>query len=98
MNQTELIPTCRFAVKSEDSGILCHCAQVKEATVHRAVQEGVVDSVESVMAETGAGTGCRACHCRINRVLSGLPAQCGGRFDRCHGCGCISALCACEAA
>lgn len=67
-------------------------------TVHEAVQSRLVQSVEEVMKETGAGTGCGACRCRINRVLEGLPAACGGRFDLCGGCGCISAICQCEAA
>lgn len=93
-----LIPTCRFAAGGASGGVLCHCTGVEEATVHEAVQSRLVQSVEEVMKETGAGTGCGACRCRINRVLEGLPAACGGRFDLCGGCGCISAICQCEAA
>ncbi|MDF1825519.1 MAG: (2Fe-2S)-binding protein [Verrucomicrobiales bacterium] len=93
-----LIPTCRFAAAGETGGVLCHCTGVKEAAVHELVQAGSVESVQEVMHQTGAGTGCGACRCRINRVLDGLPAACGGRFDLCGGCGCVSAICQCEAA
>ncbi len=92
------VSTCRFAAATENEGFLCHCAKVQESEVSSAVANGVVDTVEGVMAVTGAGTGCRACHCRIQRVLNGLPAKCGGRFDWCHMCGCIGAICRCEAA
>lgn len=91
------LPTCRFRQPGAEAGPLCHCTGVSEATVQAAVVAGV-DSLIGVMTETGAGTGCRACHCRINRVLQGLPAKCGGRFDLCQQCGCIGAICRCEAA
>ena len=92
------VATCRFAPAAEGEVFLCHCARVAESVVSSAVTLGEVTSVEEVMEVTGAGTGCRACHCRIQRVLSGLPAKCGGRFDWCHQCGCIGAICRCEAA
>jgi len=92
------VPTCRFAIATEEGGLLCHCAGVAEATVREAVATGIAVTVGDVMETTGAGTGCRACHCRIQRVLGGLPAKCGGRFDWCHQCGCIGAICRCEAA
>ncbi|MEM7603338.1 MAG: (2Fe-2S)-binding protein [Verrucomicrobiota bacterium] len=95
---TSLIPTCRFAAAGEIEGVLCHCTGVREAAVHELVQTKDVKTVEEVMHKTGAGTGCGACRCRINRVLDGLPAACGGRFDLCSGCGCISAVCQCDAA
>lgn len=93
-----LIPTCRFAAAGEVGGVLCHCTGVGEAAVHEMVKTDGVKTVAEVMEKTGAGTGCGACHCRISRVLEGLPAKCGGRFDLCGGCGCISAICQCEAA
>lgn len=95
---SSFVPTCRFAAKGETEGVLCHCTGVDESAVHSMVQTEAVKSVEEVMEKTGAGTGCGACHCRINRVLDGLPAKCGGRFDYCHGCGCIASMCDCEAA
>lgn len=104
------VPSCRFVPASgvpasgvpatgvPAGAILCHCAQVSEATVREAVESGLASTVAEVMETTGAGTGCRSCHCRIERVLRGLPAICGGRFDWCHQCRCIGAICACEAA
>ncbi|MCB1203840.1 MAG: (2Fe-2S)-binding protein [Verrucomicrobiae bacterium] len=89
---------CRFASKEGKDGPLCHCTGVSEAAVRGAIDFRGVSSVEEVVATTGAGSGCRACHCRIQRVLNGLPAQCGGRFDWCHECSCIRAVCRCEAA
>lgn len=91
-------PTCRFAAPGATVGLLCHCAQVSEAEVRDSIDSGRATNVSEVMDCTGAGTGCRACHCRIQRVLGGLPASCGGRFDWCHHCGCINAICRCEAA
>jgi bacterioferritin-associated ferredoxin len=89
------VATCRYAALASRDGVLCHCAGVAELEVHDAVQRLGAGSVEEVGETTGAGTGCRACHCRIRRVLSGLPATCGGRFDWCSACGCVGALCAC---
>ncbi len=100
MNPTAAIavPTCRFASPGESGELLCPCVAVSETTVRIAVEGGLAASLSEVMEATGAGTGCRACHCRIQRVLGGLPAKCGGRFDWCHQCGCIGAICRCEAA
>ncbi len=89
---------CRFAVTGRSEGYLCHCARVTEAVVRAVVVSGEAAAIEEVVEKTGAGSGCRACHCRIQRVLGGLPAQCGGRFDQCHECGCIAAICRCAAA
>jgi bacterioferritin-associated ferredoxin len=92
-------PACRFASsEAGQAGLLCRCAGVSEERVHAVVARGLATTVVEVMATTDAGTGCRACHCRIQRVLSGLPASCGGRFDWCHACGCLNAVCRCEAA
>ncbi len=90
--------TCRFATASDDGGLLCHCAGVAESAVRAEVEQKGLNTVPEIIEATGAGSGCRACHCRIQRVISGLPARCGGRFDQCHQCGCIAVLCRCEAA
>jgi len=86
---------CRFAPGSDAGAWLCHCAKVAEAVVIDAVQSGLASTVGEVTALTEAGSGCRACHCRIQRVLAGLPAVCGGRFDLCNSCGCANAVCRC---
>jgi len=85
------------SLKVEDR-VLCHCESVTESTVRGAVESGDATSLKTVVECTGAGSGCRACHCRIHRVLMGLPAQCGGRFDLCGSCGCAGAICKCDAA
>lgn len=90
--------TCRFATEVRDGGLLCHCAGVAEATVRAEVEQRGLSSVADITEATGAGSGCRACHCRIQRVINGLPARCGGRFDQCHQCGCVAVLCRCDAA
>lgn len=77
---------------------MCHCAKVAESTVYEVINKGGVKTIEAVTRETGAGSGCGACHCRINRVLQGLPAKCGGSFEYCHGCGAIAAICSCGTA
>lgn len=93
-----VLPTiCRFAPGSDTGPWLCHCARVTEAVVIDAVGSGLAETVAEVTALTEAGSGCRACHCRIQRVLAGLPAVCGGRFDLCHSCGCANAVCRCSA-
>ncbi|MEX2580978.1 MAG: (2Fe-2S)-binding protein [Verrucomicrobiales bacterium] len=99
MNQTSPSPIdpCRF-VPAVPHEVLCHCAQVAESVVQAAVHEEGANSLEEVAEATGAGSGCRACHCRIQRVLLGLPAKCGGRFDMCGSCGCAGAICRCTAA
>jgi len=97
-NAATTASACRFAAPGAPVGLLCHCAQVSEAEVRESVENGRAASVAEVMETTGAGTGCRACHCRIQRVLGGLPASCEGRFDWCHQCGCLNAICRCEAA
>lgn len=90
-----IVPPCHFASAKPAGDYLCHCAKVTEGEVRSAMAFGMVKTLEQVMAVTGAGTGCRACHCRIQRVLQGLPAKCGGRFDLCGQCGCIGAICHC---
>ncbi|MBP84598.1 MAG: hypothetical protein CMO61_12200 [Verrucomicrobiales bacterium] len=90
-----LKPTCRFATTTGKGEHLCHCAKVSESTVYEVISKGGVKSVEAIIRQTGAGSGCGACHCRINRLLQGLPAKCGGSFEYCHGCGAIAAICSC---
>lgn len=77
--------------------VICDCFQVTEAEIHEAVERTGVETVGQVMEETMAGTGCGGCQCRIKRILSGLPAQCGP-CALCPGCGFIRNLCHCRAA
>lgn len=89
---------CRFAPEtSESDPVVCQCKSVTESRIRAAVDDGAKD-IRGVAIKTGACTGCTACSCRVNRVIMGLPAKCGGRFDLCDGCGCAAVICECEAA
>ena len=76
---------------------VCHCYQVTETELRSAIEETGVTSVEGISLRTRAGTGCKSCHCKLNRMLCGLSPNCG-RFGLCSQCGCVEALCVCSAA
>ncbi|HCQ38037.1 MAG TPA: hypothetical protein DIV39_02685 [Verrucomicrobiales bacterium] len=77
--------------------LVCHCHGVTEGDIRVAIAETGASSVEEVSIRTRAGTGCRACRCKLSRILSGLPADCG-RFGLCQHCGFAEVLCACSRA
>ncbi len=62
-----------------------------------AIDEGDAQLVEEVSRLTSAGAGCGSCQCRIQRLLTGLPAE-SGPCAQCPGCGSIRTLCECHAA
>lgn len=68
-------PSSLTEEKSET--LICHCFQVTESAVKHAIRLFQPTEVEEVMGITNAGGGCRACHCRISRLLEGRPAECG---------------------
>jgi bacterioferritin-associated ferredoxin len=76
--------------------VICFCERITELEIRTAIVVGKAASVDEVAQKTRAGTACRACHCRIHRMLDGKPAKCGGPCGWCEGCGCIAALCACQ--
>ena len=76
---------------------VCHCYRVTETELRSAIEETGVTSIEEISLRTRAGTGCKSCHCKLNRMLCGLSPNCG-RFGLCGQCGCVEALCACNAA
>ncbi|MBM49843.1 MAG: hypothetical protein CMP27_08425 [Roseibacillus sp.] len=82
--------------QSQDS-VVCHCHGVTEVDLRLVIRETGASSVEEVSSRTKAGTGCGACRCKLNRVLSGLPADCG-RFGLCQQCGFANVLCTCSVA
>jgi len=89
---------CRFDPEPLVDQTVCHCFEVKESTLRQAIDHHGAKSVEEITDRTGAGDGCTACHCRLLRMLAGLPAKCSGRFDLCGQCGCLAVNCECEAA
>jgi len=49
--------------------IVCHCLQVAESTVLEAAERCPFRSLAEIGRETGAGTGCTACHRRLRRLV-----------------------------
>ena len=77
--------------------LICHCFQVTASAIRQAIDEGDAARVEEVSRLTAAGSGCGSCKCRIERLLAGLPAECGP-CAFCPGCGSVRTLCDCHAA
>ncbi len=49
--------------------IVCHCLQVAESTVREAAAVCPFRTLAEIGRETGAGTGCTACHRRLRRLM-----------------------------
>jgi bacterioferritin-associated ferredoxin len=49
--------------------IVCRCLEVSESTVADAVAIYGLSTVKEVCRETGAGSGCTACHARLRELL-----------------------------
>ena len=77
--------------------LICHCYQVKASTILEAINEGDAETISEVTRQTCAGSGCGSCQCRIQRLLAGLPAECGP-CALCPGCLHVKTLCHCQAA
>ncbi|MDG2214593.1 MAG: (2Fe-2S)-binding protein [Verrucomicrobiota bacterium] len=82
--------------KSVDT-LICHCHQVSASSILKAIDKGGAETIEEVTRLTAAGSGCGSCQCRIQRLLAGLPVECGP-CALCPGCGHVKTLCRCEAA
>ena len=77
--------------------IICHCLGVTASTIRSAIDDSGARTSEEISSLTTAGTGCGSCRCRLERLLAGLPAQCGP-CALCPGCGMVSAVCDCHSA
>ena len=88
---------CRFDPEPNTDQTVCHCRNVSESTLQEKIDQHDLSTVKELADHTDAGTGCQACHCRMLRLLAGLPAKCSGRFDFCGQCGCLEVNCACAA-
>ena len=49
--------------------VICRCLQVKESQVVDVIAVTGAETVREVICQTGAGSGCTACHCRIRELL-----------------------------
>jgi len=76
--------------------LVCYCYDVTEEQIQRSIQTFDTQTVEEVARLTRAGTGCTACHCRIRRMLAGLPASCTA--EMCVTCGFHTSDCECKVA
>ncbi len=90
----------RYPEEKKDTGadpLICHCHGVHASEIRKAINVSGARTSEEVACLTAAGTGCGSCRCRVERLLAGLPAQCGP-CALCPGCGYISTLCDCHSA
>ena len=54
--------------------IICHCLGVTASTIRSAIDDSGARTSQEISCLTTAGTGCGSCHCRLERLLAGLPA------------------------
>ncbi|HEX3654252.1 MAG TPA: (2Fe-2S)-binding protein [Pirellulales bacterium] len=66
-----------MVVLLEQDTIVCRCLQVSESSLADVVERCPFANLQDVARETGAGSGCTACHRMIRRYI----AQRGA-----HGC------------
>ena len=64
----QILSRTHFAADCTES-IVCHCLGVSESTVADAVAICGLATVKDVCRETGAGSGCTACHARLRELL-----------------------------
>jgi bacterioferritin-associated ferredoxin len=64
--------------------VVCHCLNVSADEIHTAVHQSAAQSVKDVIRQTGAGSGCTACHCTIRSLLQAagrsIPCASSHRF------------------
>lgn len=77
--------------------VICLCHDVPASAVKEAVDVSGARTVEEVATLTRAGSSCGACKCRVERLVAGLPAECGP-CSFCPGCGYIMKFCNCHSA
>lgn len=91
-----VLPGSDRAGERSGERLLCHCMRVTEGEIHEGIAALESPTVEDVACLTGAGTGCTACRCRIDKLIQGKSAC--GAFGLCDGCGCCHAICGCTPA
>lgn len=55
---------------------LCHCLRVSESQIRAAVELAGCQTIRDVRRQTGAGSGCTACHRRICALIDSVQAPC----------------------
>ena len=56
--------------RADEDRVVCACLQVTERQLRSAVEQTGVQSVRELMRATEAGTGCTACHQRLESCLT----------------------------
>ena len=56
--------------RAEPDQVVCACLQVTEGRVRAAVEQDGVQTVRELIRATEAGTGCTACHGRLESCLT----------------------------
>ncbi|HEX4150572.1 MAG TPA: (2Fe-2S)-binding protein [Pirellulales bacterium] len=59
-----------MVVLLEQDTLLCRCLQVSESALCNAIERCPMSNLQDVARETGAGSGCTACHRSIRRFLT----------------------------
>ena len=59
-----------MVVLLEQDTLLCRCLQVSESALADAIERCPLSNLQDVARETGAGSGCTACHRMLRRFLS----------------------------
>lgn len=52
-----------------EDAVVCHCLQITESTLRDAAAVCPFRSLSQISRETGAGSGCTACHRRLRRFI-----------------------------
>ena len=50
--------------------MVCHCLQVRESTLRDTIARCPLLTVRELANQTGAGTGCNACHRHLRRLIN----------------------------
>ena len=58
-----------------DGNTLCHCLRISRSQVTDCIAVTGAETVSEVADQTGAGSGCMACHCLIRELLATRTAQ-----------------------
>jgi NAD(P)H-nitrite reductase large subunit len=76
LTEPPMAPSTTGESRPHGQALICHCFKVTESEVREAIALHQPREVEQVLELTNAGGGCRACHCRMGRLLDGLPVDC----------------------
>ncbi len=53
-----------------DCTIVCRCLKVTAGEVQEALERTDISTVREVARQTGAGSGCMACHCTLKKLIA----------------------------